>query len=58
MKEVNINTTHFQDRITDVRSAPLMPVDITLLQVNEFKMRAHFFQRHREVFRFLLVGEM
>jgi len=31
---VSINTTHFQDRIMDIQSAPLTPVDIALLQVN------------------------
>ncbi|HXX82249.1 MAG TPA: arsenosugar biosynthesis radical SAM (seleno)protein ArsS [Thermodesulfovibrionales bacterium] len=33
-RQVSITTTHFQDRVMDVQSAPLMSVDIALLQVN------------------------
>ena len=34
MKDVSITTTHFQDKLMSIRSAPLMSADITLLQVN------------------------
>ena len=33
-KETSINTTHFQDRVMAIQSAPLLSADIALLQVN------------------------